>query len=499
MGSITLITRDREFRLEQVETLRELVGRRLISPADQVKLDGVANTLTVGEMLARLDAGISPDAAPAARESAEGDRTETEDRTGDRAPTAPSADPWRAWDTDESVEVDDLVSQLLDDVGKREDAPSDPAVGEPDEADTDLWLTQLSQRDVEVPVLPPAEEDELPDIPDASIEVLGDIPRTVPTRPVPRGSGAPRGPATEPAQTSETSGSWAETPGPSGSWAASSGESAAVGSPPTKPRSFVEYVQQKRATTTPLEIHENRAAPMLEREERRRPLVFWPAVVGVLAVLGALANYGVVRSGAERQYPTEAEVRERLRGNPGGLEAVIDEVSPGEAGGETQVPAAATDLHREGRLRSEIPPGVQRFRNVETFKDALFIDLANSGVLVREIRVEALVVAPFDVHRQKPEEVNLELWLLTPEGEEGMDALYKAALVVGHYGAVAHVRIQELVIHVADGDEVWATFLTRGGSATGFYEGKVDLQAFERSMDRVADGDYIDPDLEDAQ
>lgn len=486
MASYTLITRDREFRLEQVETLRELVDRRLISPEDQVLVDGATESLSVGEMLARLDAGLPPPIAEPPGDGRSGAKP-TPLAVGDKRGTA--ADPWRAWDTDESVEVDDLVSQLLDDVAGHREPPEHPRESEPDDADTDLWLTQLSQREAKPP--PPAvpEEDELPDIPQDSIEVLAEIPRSEPPRPTPRGSSTRRESVGGPGPERGASGSFRPVGDPA------PGE---TGPSTNTPRSFVEYVQQKRAVNTPLQLHEDPAAPVLERVDRRLPLFFWPAVVGILAALGALSYYGVVRTGAERLYPTESEVRARLEDNPGGLEAVIEEVSDRDVTEEALVPAAATDVHRESRLRSEIPAAVGRFRNVETFKDALFIDLANSGVLVREIRVEALVVAPFDPHRQKPEEVNLELWILAPQGEAGMDATYKTALIVGHYGSVAHVRIQELVIHVAAEGEVWATFLTRGTTAVGFYEGEVDLHAFDLSTDRVADGEYIDPESEDS-
>ncbi len=497
MASFTLVTRDRQFQMERVATLRELLARRLISPEDRVVPTGTSEELTVTEALEREEAGL-----PLVDGSGEGLEelfaSDPSPVSGGVGGARGGADPWRAWDTDESVEVDDLVSQLLDAVGGGAEPPTAPPVEEADEADTDLWLTQLSQRQGEAPPEPVEPDDAIPDIPEASIEVLADIPQMEHSRPEPRGLGAGRGRAADPGP---STGADAPQPTPEGARPAMSGSYPAVpgGYPaavdPQSPRSFVEFVQQKRGANTALELHEDRPTVVLGSGERRRPVFFWPAVIGVVVALGALAVYGSVRTGAEREYPTESEVRVRLKDNPGGLEAVIEDVAdtdPTER--EGGIPAAATDAFRESRLRAEIPGPLKSFRNVETFKDALFTDLANSGVLVREIRVEALVVAPFaDEQRQKPEEVNLEIWILAEEGDRGLDATYKTVLVVGHYAAMAHVRVQELVIHVASGDEVWATFLTRGTAASAFWEGKIDIQALDRGMDRVADGDYIDP------
>ncbi len=520
MASFTLITRDREYRLERTETLRELLARRLISPADRVLADGAEASIPVSQVLERLEAGASLESA-----------TRTDGGGADPRPAG--KDPWRAWDTDETVEVDDLVSQLLDDASSGGDPP--PAEPAADGTDTDLWLDQLSSRERAAPARPPAadtgaDSGDLPSIPEESIEMLAEIPRTdLPPRPAPRGIREQRpSPAEDAADTSGTFAPQSDSYAPeSGSQSPVSGSSPqlsgsyapvsashpqvsgafapvsdafrpAEGDGGPTPRSFVEFVQQKRGANTALEIHEDKVPLVLGEDQRRRPPFFWPVVIGVLAGLCALVFYGVVRTGAERNYPTESEVRERLQANPGGLAAVIEEVETEPATAAEALPDAATDAFRESRLRSEIPIPLREFRNVETFQDALFTDLANSGVRVREIRVEALVVAPLpDQHRQRPEEVNLELWITGADDETGNDAALKTALVVGHYAAHAHIRIQEMVVHVVSDGEVWATFLTRGSSAAAFWEGTLDVQAYMRNVDRVADGEYIDETAEE--
>ena len=517
MTSFTLITRDRQFRMERVETLRELLARKLISPADQVRPEHATRTLTVAEALALLDRGVPLDGG------GEG-----------------GADPWRAWDTDDSVEVGDLIGHLVGDSAD-DDAPS---AGE-DEVDTELWLTQLSQRGAgpiaserdqdalppvvaERPVDAAADDDQLPSIPASSIQPLREIPRSDggarpagPGGPPGRRSGAPR--ATVSGSHSAVSGSYGAASGSygaaSGSYGAASGSyGAATGSTSTasgshqvasggsdavpgsgvagrpRPSSFVEYVQQKRAAASGMELHEDPTPIIVSGDRRRGPVGFWPAVAAVMGLMVAMISYGVIRSGAERTYPSESEVRAHLRDNPGGLEALAEDDPLAADTAAIPVPLSETEAFRESRLRSSIPVPMRKFNNVESFKDALFIDLANSAVLVNEIRVEALVVAPMpDVGRQRPEEVNLELWLLCANDEAGMDAALKSALVIGHYGAVAHVRVQELVMHLVDDGEVWASYLTRGTAAMSFWEGKTDLLAFQRSMDRVTDGDYIEP------
>jgi hypothetical protein len=506
MPSFTLITRDREYRLERTETLRELLARRLISPADRVLAEGAEETIAVSDVLERLEAGASLESAI---------QSGTRGGQPDRADVGRGGDPWRAWDTDENVEVDDLVSQLLDDASTPGNRPE--AGGPAFEADTDLWLNQLSQ--AQNPAVPAPGTDtsdgDIPSIPEESIEMLGAIPETVKLpRPVPRGVRAER-----PADADTELGSSGAYPPVSGSYAPVSGSQPAVsdtspqvsgsyapvsdpyravpgggaGQGAPVPRSFVEFVQQKRGANTALEIHEDKVPLVPGEDRRRRPAFFWPVVVGLLAGLGAVMTYGVVRTGAERQYPAESEVRARLQASPGDLATVSEDVDAEPTTSPDGVPEADTDAFRESRLRSEIPAPLREFRNVETFQDALFTDLANSGVLVREIRVEPLVVAPLpDQHRQRPEEANLELWIQGGDDEAGSDAALKTALVIGHYAAHAHIRIQELVIHVVSEGEVWATFLTRGTSAAAFWEAKLDVQAFMRNVDRVADGEYID-------
>jgi hypothetical protein len=465
-----------------------------------VLADGAEEGISVREVVARLEAGASQESAI---RSAAGDMPPggAADGGGD--------DPWRAWDTDEAVEVDDLVSQLLDDAsGTRSDGPA------ADEDDS-LWLTQIPQPGLpDRPALADSvSDDDIPAIPEESIEMLGAIPQTRQApRPVPRGvrteqpggDGANAGPsgAYPPASGSHPPPT-GSNPTESGSFPRVSGTSPTTSGsyPPVSdahrpapdggadpgvptPRSFVEFVQQKRGANTAL---------VLGEDQRRRPPFFWPVVAGIIAAFGALLSYGVVRTGAERTYPTESEVRARLQESPGDLATVIEDADSEPTTAPDAVPEADTDAFRESRLRSEIPTPLREFRNVETFQDALFTDLANSGVLVREIRVEPLVVAPLpDQHRQRPEEVNLELWILGGDDEAGSNASLKTVLVIGHYGAHAHIRIQELVIHVVSEGEVWATFLTRGTSAAAFWEGKLDIQAFMRNVDRVADGEYID-------
>ncbi len=471
--------------------------------------DGAEEGIAVREVLARLEAGATPESAI---------RSAGSEIPPEGTADGGGGDPWRAWDTDEAVEVDDLVSQLLDDAsGPRSDGPAT-------DGDDSLWLTQAPE-----PGLPdrpaPADnpsDDDIPSIPEESIEMLGAIPqtRTAP-RPAPRGVRTERpvdgddepGPSgAYPPASGSHSPATGSSPQVSGSFPQVSDSSAAVsgsyapvsdahrpapnggaGAGVSTPRSFVEFVQQKRGANTALEIHEDKVPLVLGEDQRRRPPFFWPVVAGILAAFGALLSYGVVRTGAERNYPTESEVRARLRESPRDLTTVIEDDAAEPTTAPDAVPEADTDAFRGSRLRSEIPTPLREFRNVETFQDALFTDLANSGVLVREIRVEPLVVAPLpDRHRQRPEEVNLELWILGADDEAGSDSSLKTALVIGHYAAHAHIRIQELVIHVVSEGEVWATFLTRGASAAAFWEGKLDVQAFMRNVDRVADGEYID-------
>ena len=422
MHRFTLIVGDREFKLARVETLSELLDRKLISLTDLVLPPGTDESVSVARFLAAQD-----------------------DPGADEAATS-ADDLWEAWEETDSYAMDDLVSGLLGGITPDEEADrTDPR----DELGDFIVSREPREPDDDVPVL---DADHVEVLPPGAIDVADESP------------------------------------------VATVGE---VATPitPRPPRSFVEFVQQKGAAGLDLEIHEERA-PTLPHLPRRS---FWvlPAVFGLAAALVFGLVYGTVRSGADRQYPTESEVRERLHG-------VLSDESDDDATTDTVEPVEQVeelDAHyHELRLRSAIPVPLRAFRNVETFRDALFTDIMNSGIPVREIRIEALVLAPTTAEfRRRPEEVNLELRLAPVEGVDGDDALAKTILIIGHYGADAHVRVRRIVIHVRAQDELGSVYEIQGENAVAFFEGKMDLKALDLALIRRTGSTYLLEGVEEAE
>ena len=426
MPGFTLIVGERTFKLARVDTLRELINRKLISTADFVLQDGASEPVTVARMLER-------------------EESEPTDPSRSAAPASVD-DLWDAWDDTDSFPVDDLVSRMLQ--GHSADGEGDEFTSEESSGSSPRGLERYLSDS-----LPPSDDgpvsvEELPD--DAIAEMI-------------------------------------ESP------AAADSPVVVETLPDERPHSFVEYVQQRRATTN-LQIHEEEAR--LVSSPTRSPIGMWPFVIGAGALVVFGLTYFTVRSGAERTYPTESEVRLRLSGQSPESEATParDVTNAGEDGDDEAPTVSVPDTaeRREIRLRSEIPVPLRPFRNVETFRDALFTDLTNSDVPIREIRVDALVLAPTENEfRRRPEEVNVELRLAPEEGETGEDSLAKTFLVLGHYGADAHVRLRRIVVHIRAEAEMGTVFEIEGENAVAFFEGKMDLKALTLDLERRTGSDYL--------
>ncbi len=459
MERFTLFVGDREFELARLETLRELLQRKLISPSDRILFEGEDEPVHVSQVLE--DVGSEPQPALQAP-----------------PPSGSADDLWDAWSNTDSFPVDDLVSQMLGEVASVEaeltgaPGPAEPepepiwdAVGEIFEAD--------ERPSVEPEVLPEAL---IEDLPAESIDEVDSLRSWHPLTEDP----THKTPQREPAPTSRP-----RNP-PTPTLVASADDSDAA----TRPSTFVEFVQQRKAAGMDLEIKgdEHGTLPPGLRDRR---FSLWPVALVVLAILVLGAVYGTVRTGANRQYPTESEIRARYGG--GDLEPVTAESDqPTEDTADDDAsPVRVDDSRRERVLRSSIPVALQRFMNVEEFEDVLFMDIANAGVRVRELHVEALVVAPLpDSHRQRPEEVNVTLRLDTGEGTEGEDALAKAVLVIGHYGSDAHVRLRRIVLHVVIDSDVSVVYELQGDVARSFFERDVDLGAFLLALQQVEGNEY---------
>ena len=416
MPRFTLIVGERTFKLARVDTLRELLSRKLISTADLVLQDGDSEPVTVAWMLEREESDSIDTTEPFARASVD--------------------ELWDAWDDTDSFPVDDLVSRMLqgrDEEGD-EHPPEESSESSPRGLDRYLSDSMSSSDEAAVSV---------EELPDDAIAPMVDAPTPV-------------------------------------------GEAEAVLTlPDDRPRSFVEYVQQRRAGTN-LRIHEDVAS--LVSSPTRRPISPWPFVVGAFALMVFGMSFFSVKTGAERTYPTESEVRQRLSG----VTSADDEEDSDDEEPTASSPPVDTARRHEIRLRSEIPVPLRPFRNVETFRDALFSDLTNANVPIREIRIEALVLAPTENEfRRRPEEVNVELRLAPEEGVDGEDSLAKTILVLGHYGADAHVRLRRIVVHIRAEDELGSVFEIEGDNAVAFFEGKMDLKALTLDLERRTGSDYL--------
>jgi len=443
MTRFTLTVGDREYQLGRIGTLRELVQRKLISPADQVSLPGLDRLLTVDEVLAREEDYASLLTG------------ETHETTAEEL--------WDALRDTGAYPVDDLVSQMMDGAGEgaARAAPGPTARPQPRplptftdiEAAPSSDEIDLRQQIGEVV----GREEEIEDLP---ADAITSVPSIEPIEsPVDSTLGAEVTPIESPADPSLGSGEWQAEP---------------VVSDGRVPRSFAQFVQERQVTPG-LDISEDRVN--LVSGGRTRPLWMWPAIVGIVVAGASLGTCGVVKQGAEQAFPLESEVRAARAGGDTEYVPVPEDDDPTEA--RTPSPLAVEGNPRELLLRSQIPVPVQPFRNVEAFKDVLFMDLANSGVPAREIRIQALVVAPVsDPERQRPEEVNLELRLAPLEGQAAEDAVLKAYMVIGHYGADAHVRLRRVVIHNRAEDSPGTIYDVQGATVMAFYEGQVDIDAF---------------------
>ena len=109
MSLLTLYRDGKEFTLERVDTLREMLDRHLIDPTDLVRPGDGQEPLTVAELLAQSD--VTPP----------GDEQQ-------RPSTPAGEDPWNAWEDVDEVPVDDLVSRLLEGVAEEDpELDSEPA------------------------------------------------------------------------------------------------------------------------------------------------------------------------------------------------------------------------------------------------------------------------------------------------------------------------------------------------------------------------------------
>jgi hypothetical protein len=445
MTRFTLTAGDREYQLARLGTLRELMQRKLISGRDLVTLPGVDGTLTVDEVLAR-----------------EVDYASFLDDAG----SVSTADElWDALRDTGAYPVDDLVSQMMSgyetpggrDASTRDDTPrplpdfdaADPAGGPGYEGDLGQRIDEVVSREEEIEELP---ADAIASM--APIDPIDPIEATVPIAPI-----APGDPPEAPREGALASGEWGAS--------ASSSDS-------RPPRSFAQFVQERQATPG-LDIADERVRFVGGRTGR--PIWLWPALIGLVGGLLATGTCGVVKQGAEQAFPLESEVRGARAAGGGGDVVPVPDDDPPEP--RTPAPLAVEGNPRELLLRSQVPVPLQPFRSVEGFKDVLFMDLANSGVPAREIRIQALVVAPLpDPERQRPEEINLELRLAPLEGQAAEDAVLRACLVIGHYGADAHIRIRRVVIHNRAEDSPGTIYDVQGATVVAFFEGDIDVAAF---------------------
>lgn len=268
----------------------------------------------------------------------------------------------------------------------------------------------------------------------------------------------------------------------------------AVAPPEELPASFVEFVQQKRAVVSPLEIHDDAGDAVFHGEEPDRHLPWLvPVLAGVFAMLGAAAVYGVVRVGAQRTYPTEAEVR-------GGARDQAADRTPADITPEPGTPTPLSPEIREIRIRESIPAAVRPFRDVESLQDVLFTDLTNTGVRVRAVRIAPLVLKP-DAGGipTRPEEVHLEVDIASEDGPAMDDDLLRAAMILGHYGAVAHLRIQDVLLRLDIGAEDPLCFRTRGPQIVALYEREVPLVGFVAGLETVLPGFTVVPTEEESE
>jgi len=470
MERFTLFVGDREFELARLDTLRELLQRKLISPSDKILFEGETEPVDVAQALEGRDLGSLVD--------------------GPIAPEGAADDLWEAWSNTDSFPVDDLVSGLLGEAGADEPSPTpDP----PDSSDPEpVWGVSGEifepEAEPETPAAagaPAGEPEELPasvieDLPVEAIDEVDSLRTWEPLTDDPSRVAPPPHTSTPPPRASTAPPTLV-------------GDTSDAG---PRPSTFVEFVQQRRAAGMDLEIRGDES-PVLPSTERRRRIGPWPIVLGLLAVVGFGSMYGTGRTGATRNYPTESELRAKLAG--GGAEPSTAEPATEAPTEPTEAPTAdGTDgaTRPETALRPVIPVALQRFKNVEEFEDVLFTDIANAGVMLRELHIEALVVAPLpDEHRQRPEEVNIALRLDALEGHAGEDALAKAVLVLGHYGADAHVRIRRVVLHVRHGPDLNVVYELQGDVAVSFFERQVDLAAFLLALQQVEGNQYLlEPD-----
>jgi hypothetical protein len=248
----------------------------------------------------------------------------------------------------------------------------------------------------------------------------------------------------------------------------------------------VEYVQHKRAVLSPVTIHEAETPTLPPDERRGAPFGFWIAVVTVVATVVATGWYGTIRTGAERQYMTEEQFRSRHLA--GGTSASGVETTGGSIVDEPAPDPVALEL----RYRGEIPIGLQPFQSTEAFKDALFMDLANTGVPVRSILVDAIVTAPGpDPSHRRPEEAHVEVQLAPADAEAADEALAKTALILGHYVADAHVRLRQVVIQTQYDGDVGFAYITHGSAVRELYEGDRRIRAFLDGLERMPQGTYV--------
>ncbi len=438
MPSYTFTRAGREFRIDGPDQLRELVRDRLLAPDDEIQPDGAAGPVRVGDLL---------------------------DVEEPRGAGAGGDDPWEVWDQDDD-EDHELVEQLLrgatpasrGDEPRPEDSGAGPSTGKPRSGRYRLGGGE-------------ARRDHLAPDPDAT-DGAG-----------PGEAWGAREPATPPPRVR------IEPPRDRGAPPDSGGEEEPAGE---LPASFVEFVQQKRAVGKPLEIHDAPEAGV-PAQPRPRLVGLLPISVGLVAILVAVSIYGVVRIGAERTYPTEAEVRAGPIGTAG------SDATAAEPATDAAVVTPVSPELREIRIRESLPPALRPFRDVQGLQDVLFADLTNAGVRVRSVRAAALVLKPdFAGVPTRPEEVHIEVAFASEDGAALEDDLLRAALVLGHYGADAHLRIQDVLFRADVGEPDPLCYRTRGPELVALYERERPLEGFVAGLEAVLVDVTVVPAAEEA-
>ena len=389
---------EREFVAQKLETLHELVRRGLVSPSDEVSVDGAPYV--------------------SVREVQEADGT---------------VDPWRHWNdaregSGDSGVLSDFLDELSPSPSSRSVPIADPPPGPTTDEVPDLPVESVEFTAVE-PEPPPMEVE--PDEPLAEVETPDLVPE-------------PEPPAAEPEPPA------AEPPAPEPERPRH--HLRLVEPEADAPVSFADWVDRRGGSGTEGVLKDfGRVDDGVVLHGRRRRGPNWWRTVGilVLAVVVIALWHTWVKTIALTDYPTEAELIAQVQGDGPALPSI----EPVTASPDT-TPPTARDW--ENRLRSKIAGDIIQFGNTDQLENAIFQELFNQRIQPQSVEVETLrIQGSGDFQRDRPIEAKVRVTLAAPPAGGDITAniherLPIVWLVLAKYSIQGKVTFPEVTTHFGE-------------------------------------------------